>query len=143
MLFRSVMAIHAQEDRSSAEQKALLVVEKLEGMRLSKAAAVVREGAGETLGFAESSAAERESRANPKPPENHGKLSREGGLADRLPASCNDVVGVKRRTQNHSDEFCTGSSLKQPRIRGVVLFPAPVVPPVRLDNSEEIGRAHV
>jgi putative transposase len=44
-------AIHAQEDRSSAEQKAALVVEKLEGMRLAKAAAIVREGVVETLSY--------------------------------------------------------------------------------------------
>lgn len=44
-------AIHAQEDRPSAEQKAALVVEKLAGMRLSKAAAIVREGVAETLSY--------------------------------------------------------------------------------------------
>ena len=44
-------AIHAQEDRASAEQKATLVVEKLESMRLSKAAAIVREGVAETLSY--------------------------------------------------------------------------------------------
>jgi transposase-like protein len=44
-------AIHAQEDRSSAEQKAALVVEKLGGMRLAKAAAIVREGVVETLSY--------------------------------------------------------------------------------------------
>lgn len=44
-------AIHAQEDRTSAEQKAALVVEKLDGMRLSKAASIVREGVGETLSY--------------------------------------------------------------------------------------------
>jgi transposase-like protein len=44
-------AIHAQEDRPSAEQKAGLVVEKLEGMRLAKAAAIVREGVAETLSY--------------------------------------------------------------------------------------------
>lgn len=44
-------AIHAQEDRPSAEQKAALVVEKLEGMRLSKGAGIVREGMGETLNY--------------------------------------------------------------------------------------------
>lgn len=37
--------------RASAEQKAALVVEKLEGMRLSKAASIVREGVGETLAY--------------------------------------------------------------------------------------------
>jgi transposase-like protein len=40
---------HDQEDRASAEQKAAMVVAKLEGMRLSKAAAIVREGVAETL----------------------------------------------------------------------------------------------
>lgn len=44
-------AIHAQEDRESAEQKAALVVEKLETMRLSRAAAIVREGVSETLSY--------------------------------------------------------------------------------------------
>ena len=44
-------AIHAQEDRASAEQKAALVVEKLKGMRLAKAAGIVREGVSETLSY--------------------------------------------------------------------------------------------
>lgn len=44
-------AIHAQEDRSSAQEKAQAVVAKLEGMRLGKAAAIVREGVGETLAY--------------------------------------------------------------------------------------------
>ncbi|MBX3377510.1 MAG: transposase [Phycisphaeraceae bacterium] len=44
-------AIHAQEDRASAEQKAAMVVDKLESMRLSKAAAIVREGVAETLSY--------------------------------------------------------------------------------------------
>lgn len=44
-------AIHAQEDRASAEEKGRAVVAKLEGMRLSKAAAIVREGVGETLSY--------------------------------------------------------------------------------------------
>lgn len=44
-------ATHAQEDRQSAEQKAALVVEKLETMRLSKTAAIVREGILETLSY--------------------------------------------------------------------------------------------
>lgn len=42
-------AIHAQEDRPAASQKAQAVVEKLEAMKLTKAASIVREGAGETL----------------------------------------------------------------------------------------------
>jgi len=44
-------AIHAQEDRKAAEEKAKAVVVKLEGMRLSKAAHIVREGASETLSY--------------------------------------------------------------------------------------------
>jgi transposase-like protein len=44
-------AIHAQEDRAAAEQKAGQVVEKLESMRLGKAAKIVREGVGETLAY--------------------------------------------------------------------------------------------
>jgi putative transposase len=44
-------AIHAQEDRKAAEEKARVVAEKLEGMKLPKAAALVREGAVETLSY--------------------------------------------------------------------------------------------
>lgn len=44
-------AIHAQEDRSSAEQKAALVVEKLRSMKLTKAAEIVGEGVSETLSY--------------------------------------------------------------------------------------------
>jgi transposase-like protein len=44
-------AIHAQEDRASAEEKGRAVVAKLEGMRLSKAAEIVREGVAETLSY--------------------------------------------------------------------------------------------
>ncbi|MFO0835768.1 MAG: IS256 family transposase [Phycisphaerales bacterium] len=44
-------AIHAQEDRASAEQKAGLVVEKLAGMKLPRAATIVREGVAETLSY--------------------------------------------------------------------------------------------
>ncbi|MCC7389023.1 MAG: IS256 family transposase [Phycisphaerales bacterium] len=44
-------AVHAQEDREAAEAKAVQVVEKLEGMRLGKAAAIVREGVAETLSY--------------------------------------------------------------------------------------------
>src|SRR5581483_356726 len=47
----TLKAIHAREDRQSAEQKAQAVVEKLEGMRLAKAAALVREGIAETLAY--------------------------------------------------------------------------------------------
>jgi transposase-like protein len=42
-------AIHAQEDRQEAEIKAAAVAEKLETMKLGRAAQMVREGAGETL----------------------------------------------------------------------------------------------
>jgi len=44
-------AIHAQEDRASADQKATAVVAKLEAMKLPKAAATVRDGVGETLSY--------------------------------------------------------------------------------------------
>ncbi len=44
-------AIHAQEDRQAARQKAQAVVEKLESLRLSKAAQIVREGVEETLSY--------------------------------------------------------------------------------------------
>lgn len=44
-------AIHAQEDRASADQKAAAVVAKLEAMKLPKAAALVRDGVGETLSY--------------------------------------------------------------------------------------------
>jgi putative transposase len=44
-------AIHAQEDREAARKKAADVVEKLEEMRLGKAARVVREGVDETLSY--------------------------------------------------------------------------------------------
>jgi putative transposase len=44
-------AIHAQEDRQAARAKAEAVVEKLEAMKLSKAAGIVREGIEETLSY--------------------------------------------------------------------------------------------
>ena len=44
-------AIHAQEDRKAAQAKADLVTEKLEQMRLHKAAKIVREGTMETLSY--------------------------------------------------------------------------------------------
>jgi putative transposase len=44
-------AIHAQEDRQAARRKAEDVVEKLEAMRLGKAAQIVREGVEETLSY--------------------------------------------------------------------------------------------
>ena len=44
-------AIHAQEDRQAAEEKIQAVAAKLEQMKLSKAAQMVREGAYETLSY--------------------------------------------------------------------------------------------
>jgi putative transposase len=44
-------AIHAQEDRQAACDKASLVAEKLDTMRLSQAATVVRDGVDETLSY--------------------------------------------------------------------------------------------
>jgi transposase-like protein len=44
-------AIHAQEDRQAAGDKASLVVEKLAALRLSQAATTVREGVAETLSY--------------------------------------------------------------------------------------------
>lgn len=44
-------AIHAQEDRASAEAKVQAVVEKLQAMRLNKAAALVQDGVRETLAY--------------------------------------------------------------------------------------------
>jgi len=44
-------AIHGQEDQVAAQEKARQVVEKLEGLRLHKAAALVRDGIGETLSY--------------------------------------------------------------------------------------------
>jgi putative transposase len=44
-------AIHAQEDRPAAQAKADQVVQKLEALRLGKAAALVRQGLGETLSY--------------------------------------------------------------------------------------------
>ncbi len=44
-------AIHAQEDREAAEQKAEQVIAKLESMKLRKAAATVRAGYAETLTY--------------------------------------------------------------------------------------------
>ena len=44
-------AIHAQEDRVEASRKADAVAAKLEGMKLKEAAAIVREGAVETLSY--------------------------------------------------------------------------------------------
>jgi putative transposase len=44
-------AIHAQEDRTAAEKKAVDVVAKLHDMKLAKAARVVEEGVSETLSY--------------------------------------------------------------------------------------------
>jgi len=44
-------AIHAQEDRKAAEEKAAAVATKLEEAKLSKAARIVRQGAHETFSF--------------------------------------------------------------------------------------------
>ena len=51
MVAAMLKAIHAQEDRQAARRKAEDVVGKLEAMRLSKAAKVVREGVEETLSY--------------------------------------------------------------------------------------------
>jgi transposase-like protein len=48
---RMLKAIHAQERGTAAMEKALVVAEALEGMKLGQAAAVVREGAHETLSY--------------------------------------------------------------------------------------------
>jgi len=44
-------AIHAQEDQEAARAKAALVADKLQAMRLPKAAALVRSGIEETLAY--------------------------------------------------------------------------------------------
>lgn len=44
-------AIHAQEDREAAQDKAQQVIEKLESMKLPKAASIMREGVAETLNY--------------------------------------------------------------------------------------------
>jgi len=44
-------AIHAQEDLAEAQNKAQAVADKLDSMKLSKAAQMVREGAHETLSY--------------------------------------------------------------------------------------------
>lgn len=44
-------AIHAQEDRSAAEEKIAAVTKKLKSMKLSNAAKIVEEGAKETLSY--------------------------------------------------------------------------------------------
>jgi transposase-like protein len=47
----AVKAIHASEDRPAAREKAAAVALKLEGMKLSKAARIVRDGVDETLSY--------------------------------------------------------------------------------------------
>ena len=44
-------AIHAQEDRQAARDKASVVADKLVAVRLSQAATIVREGVDETLSY--------------------------------------------------------------------------------------------
>ena len=44
-------AIHAQEDRPAAEQKAQFVIEKLRSMKLRKAAEMVADGVSETMSY--------------------------------------------------------------------------------------------
>ena len=44
-------AIHAQEDRAAAEEKVIAVAKKLRGIKLSKAAQLVEQGAAETLSY--------------------------------------------------------------------------------------------
>jgi putative transposase len=44
-------AIHAQEDRQAAEEKAARIAQKLDEMKLSKAARIVADGASETLSY--------------------------------------------------------------------------------------------
>jgi len=46
-------AIHAQEDRKEALQKAAIVIKKLQAMKLSKAADVLKEGIEETVSYCE------------------------------------------------------------------------------------------
>jgi transposase-like protein len=44
-------AIHGQEDRQAAREKAEAVAQKLEAMKLGQAAAIVRQGVEETLSY--------------------------------------------------------------------------------------------
>jgi transposase-like protein len=44
-------AIHAQEDREEARRKASMVIKKLQGMKLGKAAGLVEKGIEETLRY--------------------------------------------------------------------------------------------
>lgn len=44
-------AIHAQEDRAAAREKAIAVAAKLDAMKLAKAAGIVRDGAEETFSY--------------------------------------------------------------------------------------------
>jgi putative transposase len=73
-------AIHAQEDKSAAESKIALVVEKLEGMKLKNAAQVVRRGASETLAYFAF-------------PREHWRLLRTNNMLERL------MKEIRRRTR--------------------------------------------
>ena len=44
-------AIHAQEDRKEALRKAAIVIKKLQGMKLGRAAEILKEGISETVGY--------------------------------------------------------------------------------------------
>jgi putative transposase len=73
-------AIHAQEDRASATAKARQVVEKLEGLRLHKAAALIQEGIAETLTYMDF-------------PREHGRSLRTNNMLERL------MRELRRRTR--------------------------------------------
>jgi transposase-like protein len=73
-------AIHAQEDKKSARQKAACVVEKLRGMKLAKAAELVEAGIEETLSYMDF------------PPE-HWRSLRTNNMLERL------MREIRRRTR--------------------------------------------
>ena len=73
-------AIHAQEDRKAAEEKAELVIKKLEAMRLKNAAGIVRTGASETLSYFSF-------------PREHWRLLRTNNMLERL------MKEIRRRTR--------------------------------------------
>jgi putative transposase len=73
-------AIHAQEDEASAREKARAVVEKLEGLRLGKAAGIVRAGVEETLAYMAF-------------PREHGRSLRTNNMLERL------MRELRRRTR--------------------------------------------
>jgi putative transposase len=73
-------AIHAQEDREAAVAKADQVAVKLEGLKLGKAARLVREGVAETLAYMAF-------------PREHGRCLRTNNMLERL------LREVRRRTQ--------------------------------------------